>query len=221
MIAEIRGELDAIKADLARNWADHEAIRGEIQERAEAQTVIDRVQDNRLDKLEERADDNDKRDDEQDKAIAALKDEVMFEIGAQFFGAPHMQSIGAAAGIQLRIADYAAVFGDLGLGYAFDEDIAVLAKGGLMFYLGETKSFGLGPVALFGHEGFDDDGDVEVGGGLELRYHHTSGFFIAGDIGIGAEGVLQVVGVRPDGEDLTDREWGLAVMGGLMIGGEF
>ncbi len=143
----------------------------------------------------------------------------MFEIGATFFGAPHLQAIGAAAGLQLRIADNIAVVGDLGLGYAFDKDVAVIASGGVVFYV--TEKFGLGPVALFGKESFDDEGDVEVGGGVELRFRTGTGFFVSGTIGLGAEGVLQKIGTRPDGEKLTDREWGLAVMGGLMIGGEF
>lgn len=154
-----------------------------------------------------------------DGDIKSLKDEVMFEIGAQFFGAPNVQVIGVAAGLQLRIAEKIAVVTDIGLGYAFDKDVAVTAKGGLVFYV--TDHFGVGPTALFAKESFDDEGDVEIGGGAELRFRTGNGFFVSGTIGLGAEGVLQEIGTRPDGEKLTDREWGLAIMGGLMIGGEF
>lgn len=217
-----KADLDALAVRVAKLEADLPKLREDVdglKTRADADDVRDEGQQRQLTDHEGRIVALEKGEEEQNKKIAALSDEVMFEGGASFFGAPNVQVLGAAVGLQLKIADTVAVNMDAGLGYAFDGDVAVTAKGGVIFYVAEK--FGLGPTIMFAKEGFDDDGDVEIGCGAELRFRTGTGFFISGQIGLGGEGVLQTTGKRPDGEDLTKREWALAVMGGLMIGGEF
>lgn len=153
-------------------------------------------------------------------AINSLGNQIDLEVGGLFFAAPHILGFGVMGGVQLGITDSVDLILDVGLGYSLNREAVISTKGGLLFYT--SDNFGVGFSGLFLKEEFNDTGTAEIGGVLDLRYRTGRGFFAAGFIGFGAEGMMiEHHQVLSSGLVVNERVWAPAIFGGVHIGWEF
>jgi hypothetical protein len=187
--------------------ADLEALRAEIEAKlAELDRRITALE-ARVTVLEVRADAGDRKDAEQDAEIAELKNRMDdAEVGIEanrvaIARAGNEVRIGGAlsafynsnfwGGVVMGEIDFQIVpdsvrlIIDPGLGISDDGQAVIMLKAGPLFLFGETKSMGIGLEGLFLKEGFNDDGDAFLGGGLrfDAMFHRNFGLTISCAIG--------------------------------------
>jgi hypothetical protein len=217
-------EQDAAIAALQANDRLQDAKLAEHDDDIAALKAKDAVQDGRLDKLE-------KKDEEQDAAIADVEDsQLHLELSGfgDFAFSGNVSVLGAMAGVALGIADNVDATVAAGLGGSLDGELAISIRAGVMLRPAKgARGFSLGFLGFGTFEGLEDDGDRELGGLALLRYTFgkdpvDSGFFIEAFAGLAYESVMVPV-AQPLGSPIreTTRKGGAAGNAGFALGYRF